>query len=102
MNKIYFDTEAFKNLLKSQNLSARKLGTIGSENYIGWSSKTINRAVKNGYMSEGLYNALMDQVDISVIVLYKLTDDDYEIFSRIRNLEIKLDKLETRVDILEQ
>lgn len=94
---VHVDGSKVKNILKQANISVRSLGTEGRENYIGWSDKSIYRAIKNGYMSLGLYDALMSKIDISSALM---TSDSY-LVDRVKVLEIRITQLDERIKWLE-
>lgn len=101
MNKVYFDGDQFYKILHNSKVSARNLGDPNNKMYIGWTARTITRAVRNGYMSEGLYNAIMRKIDISECVTYVIDDDINSIFPRLENLERRIEELNNRIDELE-
>lgn len=101
MIKVYFNGDQFYKILHNSKVSARNLGDPNNKMYIGWTARTITRAVRNGYMSEGLYGAIMRKIDISECVTCTIDDDTNTIFPRLENLERKIEELNNKIDALE-
>ena len=96
-DKICINPTIFRRILHSNNISIRSLGTQGREHYIGWSDKSIYRAVKTGVMSIGLYDALMKEIDISPAIV----NSDSYLIKRVSALEEELKLLNERVHRIE-
>lgn len=61
-NKVYIDRKCFEEALKLRNSSIRKLGvvTVG----VGWSEKTIRRALNDGQISSELLDDIAQHLDV--------------------------------------
>lgn len=96
---ITIDPIAFKQELKNQGISVRSLGNPKSPNYIGLTSRTIQRGLKDGRFSVRTINALSKIINVDNFVI----DVHYDIDLLIReNAELKLevDALKSQNDFL--
>ena len=69
MIKVEFDSYKFKEILKYNFTNIHKLCDRHSPSYIGYSEKTLYRAVNQEVMSKDIYDAIMAQYDISECVI---------------------------------
>ena len=90
----------FKDHLDDLGISIRSLGDPKSENYIGVSSRTIQRGLKDGYFTRKTIEALADIMDTDHFVI-EVDYDDLEILTK-ENAELKreIDKLKIENDYL--
>lgn len=100
MIRVYFNPDRFYEILHSSGTSASALCNPENKEYIGWTIRTITRSTKNGYMSKGLYDAIMNVIDISECVIRMEDSNNTGYFSRLKSLEQKVNELDEQLKLL--
>jgi hypothetical protein len=90
----------FKDELAALGISIRSFDNPESNNYIGVTSKTIHRGIRNGWLSRKTVEALSDIMDVERFVI-DVPYDDIELLQK-ENIQLKLqiDRLTTENDFL--
>lgn len=90
---VLYDPEIFKSILKSNHLSIRKITNPDNEMYCGVNQRTIVRSNKNGAMSIGTFQSIMEVIDISKCVIAMSKNQGIELFKENVSLKKQLEKL---------
>lgn len=108
MIKVVFDAYKFKEILKYNFTSIHKLCDKHSPYYIGYSEKTLYRAVNYEVMSKDVYDAIMAKYDISECVINFVYPEEEKIREnrRLREennaLKRKIRELENELTLLQE
>jgi hypothetical protein len=92
---VLYDPDVFKSILKSNHLSIRKITNPDNEMYCGINQRTIVRSNKNGAMSIGTFQSIMEVIDISKCVIAMSKSQGIELLKENVSLKKQLEKIFT-------